>query len=78
MILAILMVAFGITALRKGEFKITAKRKVTGNTALILGILLLSGILGLCIPFVGVFFQVVILTIVIIIGLLNSEPLARS
>ena len=41
MFFTILLLVFGILALVKGEFKITAKRKVKGSTSRILGILLL-------------------------------------
>ena len=41
MFFTILLLVFGILALVKGEFKITAKRKVKGSTSRILGVLLL-------------------------------------
>ncbi len=41
MFFTILLLVFGLLALVKGEFKITAKRKVKGSTSRILGVLLL-------------------------------------
>ena len=75
MILAILMGAFGITALRKGEFKVTGKRKVSGTTARNLGICLLVGAFGMCIPLLGGLVQILVLTVVIAVGLAKSETI---
>jgi hypothetical protein len=69
------MGAFGITALRKKEFKVTAGRKVTGTTARDLGICLLVGACGMCIPLFGGVVQIFILLVVIAIGLARSEKI---
>jgi uncharacterized membrane protein HdeD (DUF308 family) len=73
MLLYLLMVVFGITALIKGEFKITNKRKVTRSKATLLGILLILGaVLGFFVyGYAGIF----TLILVIIIGLATSEKI---
>ena len=75
MLLLILMVVFGIIALTKGEFKITAKKKVSGSTSRNLGILLLVGSLGGFVPDFGPIIQWGFLILVIIIGLVSSVPI---
>ncbi len=75
MLLLILMVIFGIVALSKGEFKITAKKKVTGAVGRNLGIVLLLGSLGAFIPNIGFVIQLGALILVIIIGLSSSIPI---
>jgi hypothetical protein len=69
------MVVFGIVALVKGEFKITAKKKVSGSVGRGLGIVLLVGALGAFIPNFGVGIQLGALILVIIIGLSSSVPI---
>ena len=75
MLLLIVMVVFGIIALTKGEFKITAKKKVTGAMGRNLGIVLLLGSLGAFIPDFGLVIQVGALILVIIIGLASAVPI---
>jgi len=75
MLLLILMVIFGIAALSKGEFKITAKKKVTGSVGRSLGIVLLLGSLGTFVPYIGLVIQLGALILVIIVGLYSSVPI---
>jgi hypothetical protein len=75
MLLLILMVVFGIVALTKGEFKITAKKKVTGSVGRNLGIVLLVGALGAFVPNIGLYIQLGALILVIIIGLSSAVPI---
>ena len=78
MLLLILMVVFGIVALTKGEFKITANKKVSGSVVRTLGILLLLGSLGAFIPYIGLFIQLGALILVIGIGLYSSVPIENQ
>jgi hypothetical protein len=75
MLLAVLMLIFGIFALAKGEFKITNKKKVKGSTGRILGAVLIVGALGGFIPGMGAFIQIGTLLIVIVAGLATSEKI---
>jgi len=78
MLLAIVMVIFGIIALAKGEFKITSGRKVKGSTGRILGIVLLIGAAAMFITDYGGIIQIAILLLVIIIGLATSEKIEKT
>jgi hypothetical protein len=75
MLMAIVMLLFGIAALSKGEFKITNKRKVSGSVGRTLGVILLVGAAGTFTPDYGAIIQGLTLVIVIIIGLVKSEKI---
>ena len=72
------MVAFGVIALAKGEFKITNKRKVKGSTGRILGVLLLIGAACGSIPDYGGGLQFLLLIVVIVAGLFTSEKIVTE
>ena len=75
MLMAIIMLLFGIAALSKGEFKITNKRKVKGSVGRTLGIVLLVGAAGTFVPDYGAVLQFLTLGAVIVIGLATSEKI---
>ena len=77
MCLAILMLVFGIIGLAKGEFKITAGRKVKGSTGRTLGAVLIAGAAAF-VPDYGFLVQIVILILVIVIGLATSEKIEKA
>jgi uncharacterized membrane protein HdeD (DUF308 family) len=72
MLLTILLLVFGIIALAKGEFKITAKRKVKDSTARILGIALLLSAGAVLLPDYGGGLQFLLLIVIIVVGLATS------
>lgn len=78
MCMSILLLVFGLIALVKGEFKITAKRMVKGSVSRPLGVLLL---LGAGVPYLssdyGALIQVVLLVVVIVVGLLTSKKIEQ-
>lgn len=69
MLLTILMLVFGISALAKGSFKITGSRQVTDTIARVLGVILIIG------AFVS---PLIALIAVIIIGLATSEKIEKE
>ena len=75
---AIVAITLGIIALAKGEFKITANRKVKGSTGRDLGIVLLFGAGCTLIPYFGGLIQILVLIGVIVGGLLTSEKIEKS
>ena len=75
MLLSIVILIFGVVALAKGEFKITAKRKVKGSIGRILGVVLLVGAGAYFIPEYAGMIQLVLLVMVIIAGLVSSEKI---
>ena len=76
MLCSAVMVIFGLIALAKGEFKITAGRKVSGTTGRILGVLLLVGaVAGFFFGEVGGGVQIIAFIIVVAAGLISSESL---
>lgn len=78
MLLTILMVIFGMVALMKGEFKITARRKVKGETSRSLGTALIIGAILVIIPRYGGMLQLLVLVGVIILGLTSSEKIEAA
>ncbi len=74
----ILLLVFGVLALVKGEFKITARRKVKGSTSQMLGILLLMGaglsILGGNLSIISL----VLFITVVVVGIATAEKYRRS
>ena len=74
----ILLLVFGVLALVKGEFKITARRKVKGSTSQMLGILLLMGaglsILGGNLAIISL----VLFITVVVVGIATAEKYRRS
>ena len=75
-LLIILMTAFGIIGVTKGEFKITSNRVIDKDTGKVLGMLLLGGAVGTLI--LGILFGIGALIIVIIMGLASSKPAKKE
>lgn len=80
--LQLLMIIFGVTALKKGEFKITNSRKVYEPHGRILGAILLFGGISGCgstvdilpiIPFSLIF--IIAFFVTLIMGLVVAKPL---
>lgn len=79
MLCASVMVIFGLLALAKGEFKITAGRKVSGTIGRILGVLLLVGAgAGFFFGESGGLVQTISFIIVVVVGLISSEKIENS
>lgn len=76
MLLILLLVAFGLLALRQGEFQITRHRKVDGNISRLLGVIMLIGA-GLSLLFGGLGGMAALL-IAIVVGLVASKPITAA
>lgn len=75
MLLVILLAAFGIIALTRGEMKITNGRRVSGSNSKILGAILLAGAVGnLFIGGIGL----IALIVAIVAGLALSEKIESA
>jgi len=74
MLMIFLLIIFGLAAYRRGEFKVTRYRKVDGETARMLGVIMLVGA-GLSFV-IGGWIGLVALLVAIILGLLTSKPIA--
>ena len=74
----ILLLVFGILALVKGEFKITAKRKVKGSTSQLLAILLL---IGAALSFLGgdlAIISLVLFITVVVVGIATAGKIEEA
>lgn len=75
MCLVLLLVVFGIAAYRHGEFKITSRRMVTGETSRVLGVMMLVAAGLALIP--NSWLGLLTFLLVIVIGLVSSKPIPK-
>lgn len=72
--LTILLGIFGLIALIKGEFRVTKKRRVSGSTGRLLGIIMLLGALLSLFGTLGSLLGITALIATIVVGLMRAEP----